>query len=185
MSVQIEPRRLGLGAKLAYRIYLATMRWEANVWLGLRRRLVNTMLGRDHEALFVFPDVFIEDLYGLTLGDHVSINRSSNLSAGGGLTIGNNVAIGHATSIVTGNHGFSDAGKPIKYQPVTLDSVTIGDNVWIGARVTILAGVSIASGTVVGAGSVVTRSVEEPDMIVGGVPARVIKSRFAAARVRR
>ena len=62
--------------------------------------------------------------------------------------------------------------------------MTIGDNVWIGARVTILAGVRIAPGTVIAAGSVVTRSIEEPDMIVGGIPARIIKPRLAHAKVR-
>lgn len=163
---------------MAYRLYLATMRWESNAWLKLRRRLLDTMLGRRHEALFVFPDVFIEDFHSLTLGDHVSINRASNISAGGGLTIGNHVAIGHATSIVTSNHGFSDPLQPIKYQPVTLAPVIIGDDVWIGARVTILAGVSIARGTVVAAGSVVTKSVEQPDTVVGGIPARLLKPRL-------
>ena len=43
----------------------------------------------------------------------------------------------------------------------------------------ILAGVSIPSGTVIAAGAVVTKTIEQPDMIVAGVPARVIKSRFA------
>jgi acetyltransferase-like isoleucine patch superfamily enzyme len=175
-------RPWGAKAKLAYRIYLATMRFEANFWIAVRRHLLDVMLGRRHAALFVFPDVFIEDLYGLRIGDHVSINRASNLSAGGGLTIGNHVAIGHATSILTGNHGFADPKAPIKYQAVKLAPVTIGDDVWIGARVTILPGVSIARGTVVAAGSVVTRSVEQPDMIVGGVPARIIKSRLADAQ---
>lgn len=179
-----EQRTYGVKAKLAYRLYLATMRLESNLWLGARRRLVDAMLGRRHDALFVFPDVFLEDVQGLTIGDHVSINRASNLSAGGGLTIGNYVAIGHATSIVTGNHGFSDTEAPIKYQPVNIAPVTIGDNVWIGARVTILAGVRIAPGTVIAAGSVVTRSIEEPDMIVGGIPARIIKPRLADAKVR-
>lgn len=178
MTAQGERRRLGLAVKLAYRLYLLTMRWESNGWLKLRRRLVDTMLGRRHQALFVFPDVFLEDVHGLTLGDHVSINRASNLSAGGGLTIGDNVAIGHGTSIVTSNHGFADPAQPIKYQPVTLAPVVIGDDVWIGARVTILAGVNIARGTVVAAGAVVTKSIDQPDTIVGGVPARVIKSRF-------
>lgn len=167
-----------IGAKLAYRAYLATSRLEANGWMGIRARLVDTMLCRRHAALFVFPDVFIEDYYGLQLGDHVSINRSCNLSAGGGLVIGDYVAIGHATSIMTTNHGFADPSQPIKYQPVTREPVVIGSNVWIGANVTILPGVTIASGTVIAAGAVVTRSIAEPDTIIGGVPAKRLKSRF-------
>ena len=136
------------------------------------------MLGRRHHALFVFPEVFIEDYQGLAIGEHVSINRGCNLSALGGLTIGDYVAIGHGTSILTTNHGYVDPERPIKYQPLATAPVTIGSNVWIGARVTILAGVSIADGTVVAAGSVVTKPIGEPDTIVGGIPARRIKSRF-------
>ncbi len=165
-------------SKLAYRAYLLMLRWESMMWLRLRVRIVDVMLGRRHAALFVFPDVYLQDIQGLTLGDHVSINRGSNLSAGGGLTIGNYVAIGHDTSILTSNHGFSDHGAPIKYQKITFAPVTIGDNVWIGAKVIILSGVTIAPGTVIAAGAVVSKSVTEPDTIIAGIPARRLKGRF-------
>ncbi|MFZ1738232.1 acyltransferase, partial [Sphingorhabdus sp.] len=71
-----------------------------------------------------------------------------------------------------------DLETPIKYQSVLKAPVQIGRNVWIGARVTILAGVSIAEGTVIAAGAVVSKSIIEPNMVVGGVPAKTIKSRF-------
>lgn len=168
----------GLSAKLALRIYLATMRFESMWALGLRRRLIATLTGQQPSRLNIFAHVFIEGFEGLRLGNDVSINRNSNLSCAGGVTIGNCVAIGHATTILSSNHGFADPETPIKYQPITPKPVEIGDNVWIGARVTILPGVSIASGCIVAAGAVVTRSMMEPDMIVAGVPARAIKSRF-------
>ena len=52
--------------------------------------------------------------------------------------------------------------------------VVIGKNVWIGANSTILPGVTIHDGAIIAAGAVVTKDVPE-NMIVGGVPARVIK----------
>jgi acetyltransferase-like isoleucine patch superfamily enzyme len=52
--------------------------------------------------------------------------------------------------------------------------IHIGKNVWIGANATVLAGVTIGDGAVVAAGAVVTKDVE-PNTIVGGVPAKVIK----------
>lgn len=52
--------------------------------------------------------------------------------------------------------------------------VHIGKRAWIGAGATILPGVTIGDNAVVGAGSVVTKDVE-PDTIVAGNPARLIR----------
>ena len=52
--------------------------------------------------------------------------------------------------------------------------VKIGCRVWIGSHATILPGVTIGDNAVVAAGAVVTKDVE-PNMVVAGVPAKVIK----------
>ncbi len=73
--------------------------------------------------------------------------------------------------MVTLNHNLSVAKrgnmfpKPIK----------IGKNVWIGANVTICQGVTIGDGAVIAAGAVVTKDVA-PETVVGGVPAKLIKT---------
>jgi acetyltransferase-like isoleucine patch superfamily enzyme len=59
-----------------------------------------------------------------------------------------------------------------EYRPVQ-----IGNDVWIGARAMVMDGVRIGHGAVIAAGAVVTKDVE-PYMIVGGVPAKVIGTRF-------
>ena len=59
----------------------------------------------------------------------------------------------------------------------------IGNDVWIGSRVTILSGCkAIGNGAVIAAGAVVTRDVA-PYAVVGGVPARIIRMRFAEEKI--
>ncbi|QKZ14066.1 CatB-related O-acetyltransferase [Spirosoma sp. KUDC1026] len=66
-----------------------------------------------------------------------------------------------------------------KSYPTKGDTV-IGNDVWIGYRASILPGVTIGDGSIIGSYSVVTRDVP-PYSIVGGNPARVIRSRFDEA----
>lgn len=60
------------------------------------------------------------------------------------------------------------------------DKVTIGHDVWIGHGAVLLPGITVGDGAVLAAGAVGTRDVT-PYTIVGGVPARPIRQRFAAS----
>jgi acetyltransferase-like isoleucine patch superfamily enzyme len=55
-------------------------------------------------------------------------------------------------------------------------AIVVGKGCWIGLNAIVLPGVSIGDGAVVGAGAVVTEDVE-PNAIVVGVPARLLKYR--------
>ncbi len=56
--------------------------------------------------------------------------------------------------------------------------IVVGNDVWIGFEAVVLAGVTIGDGAVIGTRAVVTKDVP-PYTIVGGVPARPIRKRFA------
>jgi len=63
------------------------------------------------------------------------------------------------------------------WQERTEEDIVIGDDVWLGANSVVTAGTRIANGVIVAAGSVVTKDITEENVIVGGVPARVIGKR--------
>lgn len=65
----------------------------------------------------------------------------------------------------------------IKGHPHLKGDVKIGNDVWIGSGAKIMSGVTIGDGSVIAANACVTKNVE-PYTIVGGVPAKKIKSRF-------
>lgn len=58
----------------------------------------------------------------------------------------------------------------------------IGNDVWIGDDVTFMAGITIGDGAIIGTGALVTKNVP-PFAICGGVPAKVIRCRFAQEQI--
>lgn len=55
------------------------------------------------------------------------------------------------------------------------NDVHISNHVWIGRDVTIGKGVAIAEDVVIGGKSYVTKSITDSNVIVAGVPAKIIK----------
>ena len=75
------------------------------------------------------------------------------------------------------DHVTDDIHRPIKDQGIVKSPVRIGPDVWIGAKATILRGTRIGRGCVVAAHAVVRGDVDDYS-VVGGIPARVLKSRY-------
>lgn len=86
--------------------------------------------------------------------------------------IGDYVMIAPNTLITTVNHPERPSGR--RAHLGIAKPVNIGYDVWIGANVTILPGVTIGNNVIVAAGAVVTKDVPD-NVMVGGVPAKVIK----------
>ena len=119
----------------------------------------------------MFPPFYTDFGKNIHLGKNVFINSACQFQDQGGIFIGDNCLIGPGTMIATLNH-YPD---PERRQGMTHAPVVIGKNVWTGAHVTILPGVTIGDNAIVAAGAVVAKDVPA-DTIVGGVPAKAIKS---------
>ena len=133
-----------------------------------RMRNVEAEMIRSHELCLKIsskkptdPDYkrLLEELFQCEIDDSVAIVSPFYCDCGCRMTIGKNIIINKGATILS-------PGK-----------VVIEDNVLIGPEVkitTVCPGVTIGKNAVVAAGAVVTKDVE-PNTIVGGVPAKVIK----------
>ena len=111
---------------------------------------------------------------GICIGRDSLIGEYSVLRGQGGVEIGDRVYLSPHVQIVAVNHKFEDRDKSFVDQGITAEGIRIEDDVWIGAGAVITDGVKIGRGSVIAAGAVVTRDVPA-HVVVGGVPARVIK----------
>jgi len=109
----------------------------------------------------------------IVIGHHTRIGLHNTVI--GPVTIGNHVNLAQGITVTALNHNFSDTDKRIDEQGVSTTPVTLGDDIWVGANAVILPGVTIGNHAVVAAGAVVTKDVP-PYTLVGGVPAKIIKS---------
>ncbi len=114
--------------------------------------------------------------YDLEIGDNSGVGINAQLSLG--VKIGNNVMMAPEVVILTSNHAHTKTDIPMMFQGSEgFKDVIIEDDVWIGQRAIVLPGVNLKKGTIVGAGAVVTKTFP-PYSIIGGNPARLIKSRI-------
>lgn len=112
----------------------------------------------------------------IKIGNNVSIGEFAYLGGGGGLEIGDECIIGQYLSCHPENHVSSELQVAIRHQDVTRKGIKIGKNCWLGSKVTILDGVELGDGCIVAAGAVVNKSFP-PNSIIGGLPAKLIKTR--------
>jgi galactoside O-acetyltransferase len=151
--------------------------------LSLRSRLRAVITGHDSEARILgrcsshghdvrlrMP-VVVYHPEALSFGDEVDVGEFVVLRASGGLTIGSRVLIAAQAVLTTRSH----PEELPRFGRVVDAPIVIEDDVWIGAGAIVLPGVTIGRGAIVAAGAVVTSSVA-PMTIVGGVPARPIRS---------
>ena len=138
----------------------------------LRRAFLTWTIGECHPTVVIGFGTFVSKT-AARVGANAYIGPFCSL---GSVTVERDVMIATGTHVLSGGrlHGTSDPGIPMRDQAGEITHVTIGAGAWIGAGSIILA--DVGPGAIVAAGAVVTRPVAARD-VVGGVPAKVIRSR--------
>lgn len=178
------PRGAMLGPGVTF-FAVHKVRWGRFLRLGAHVRL--SALGKEgitlgrHVGIGAYSRLIVStslnDLGAfIRIGDHVGIGEYAYLGGAGGLEIGSDCIIGQYFSCHPENHAYHDLAQPIRHQGVQRLGIRIGRDCWIGSKVTVLDGVQLGDGCVVAAGAVVTRSFP-PFSVIGGVPARLLKTR--------
>jgi len=137
------------------------------------RALFSELTGKAvDDSFMLIPPFYTTGGPDITVGRNVFVNQNCTFYDLGGLDIGDDVMIGPNVSLITLGHPIEPSRRRAG---VTAKPIVIGRNVWIAAGATVIGGVTVGENSVVAAGSVVTRDVP-PNTLVGGNPARVIRS---------
>ena len=137
------------------------------------RALFSQLIGKEvDDSFLLIPPFYTAGGDEIRVGRNVFVNQNCTFYDLGGLDIADDVMIGPNVSIITAGHPL----EPSQRRAATIGKpIVIERNVWIAAGATIIGGVTVGANAVVAAGAVVTKNVP-PNTLVGGNPARVIRS---------
>jgi len=134
--------------------------------------LLSKITGSDiDKTVAVFTPLYINYGKNIKIGKNVFINFDCTFLDLGGIIIEDNVMIAPKVSLLSEGHPVS----PGERHTLVPGKIHIKKNAWIGANATILPGVTVGENAIIAAGAVVSKDVPD-NTIVGGIPAKIIKS---------
>lgn len=133
-------------------------------------RAFGASIGRD---VILRPRLRVKCPWNLEIGDRCWVGEGVWIHNQALVTIGADTVISQETFITTGSHAY------LTNMDLVVEPIEIGAGVWITSRCIILKGLRIGSNAVVTPGSVVRVDVAAC-AVVGGNPARLLRSRFEA-----
>ena len=111
----------------------------------------------------------------IKIGNNTAITGNTHLACieGCKISIGDNCLFSSDIVIRTGDsHSILDMNGD-RINPSK--DVIISDHIWVGSKVTINKGVTIAENNMIGTGAIITKSMNETNTIIAGIPAKVVK----------
>ncbi|MFV5701362.1 sugar O-acetyltransferase [Flavobacterium sp. XS2P12] len=136
------------------------------------RKFLSEIIGtKIDESTTIFPPFYTNFGKFTSIGKNIFINHACSFLDMGGITIEDEVLIGPKVNLITENHPID----PNDRRALITKPITIKRKVWIGAGAIILPGVTVGENSIIAAGAVVSKDVPD-NVIVGGIPAKIIKS---------
>ncbi|MBQ8183152.1 MAG: hypothetical protein IJ025_04555 [Clostridia bacterium] len=122
-------------------------------------------------------ELYMEDSHNeISVGEHTNLFGKAHLATieGTKILIGNNCLLSGDLHFRTGDsHSILNlTGERINPSK----DIVIEDHVWIGTKVTCLKGVRVSKDSVVAATTTLCKEYNTPNVIIGGVPGRIIKT---------
>jgi putative colanic acid biosynthesis acetyltransferase WcaF len=159
-----------LFARVLWGLLQPLFRWSPRVCYGWRNFLLRLMGAKIGRNVRIYPSAHIFYPWRLIVGNDVIIGWDAEIYSLGTITIGDAVIISQRAHLCAGSHDYMQAHLPLLRPPITIES-----GCWICADSFIGPGHTVGAGSVVAGRAVVVKDVP-PNTLVGGNPARSIRS---------
>jgi acetyltransferase-like isoleucine patch superfamily enzyme len=175
--------RLGEGVRLTRRLELEVWAGGTNVLeLGdhcvvggcLLQLRSGTIRAADHVQIRDFS--VVKSSGELTIGSRSLVSFSSAIHCESRVELDDCVAMADRVTVTDSDHRLGAGDDYFYDRPTLVDPVFIGHNTWVGAGVVITRGSRIGANSAIAANAVVRAGEYPGGSLIGGVPARKIKS---------
>ena len=122
-------------------------------------------------SFWMLPPFYTDFGKNIRVGKNVFINHGCEFMDRGGITLEDDVLIGPKVNLITINHPM----EPTQRRSTFCAPIVIKRNAWIGVGASVMPGVTIGENAVIAANAVVTSDVAA-NSVVGGIPAKVLKT---------
>ena len=150
-------------------VYLMLFRFSPrpfHAWRSFLLRLFGAKIGVN---CHVYPSVTIWAPWNLILGNNVGIANGVKLYSMDKITIADYAVISQGAHLCSGSHDYNSTNFQLIASPIF-----IGSHSWLCTETYIGPGVAIADGSVIAARGVVSKSINQPWLVWGGVPVKKI-----------
>lgn len=144
---------------------------------SLRARIYTHLFSQCGENLIINGKPIIFEPEKISVGKNVTINNGAQLSPRGKIILSDYVTMSRGAQIIAGELDMNCwVNEAYKKHIHTQGDVFLGEGTWLCANSIVLPGVKITGkGVVVAAGAVVTKSFHDDYVVLGGVPAKIVK----------